>query len=584
MRACQCWLLVLLVIPLVARCSAAQSEFTIVVLPDTQLYAANYPEIFRAQTQWIADNHTEQNIQFVINEGDIVDHAEDPAQWAVAESAANILDAAGVPYAWAIGNHDYDNEKPSARSAIAYNSHFGVARYSRFSWYKESFPAGSNENFYAVFSASAQKYLVMALEMHPRDSVVAWATSVVDTHADHKVIIVTHSYMFADDSRVDLCDTNDLPPDSGSYGEPLWEKFISQHANIMMVVSGHIPGVGHRADLGANGNVVNQMLADYQGNPSGGNGYMRLLKFRPALNQVEVTTYSPWLKSFLVDAKNQFVLSLAGANPLSTGSGLLTGRVRASRPTCAAVAGATVSAGGKSVQTDATGFFSMTLAAPSLYDVIATAPGWTSTFLKRMTASGYATETDFYPTCVIKQIDPSVTLCSPASNVPLPSPVRVVAIATSTSPVKLMEVWVDGIKAYSTLASQIDTKLVMAAGAHRLTALGKNSLGAVFKTTITINVVGSPTTCSLPPGVLAVNICAPTNGATVASPVNVIAATSSTLPATTLEVWVDGVKRFQTNGITLNTVLVMSPGLHRLVVLANAGGAIVKQVESITVK
>ena len=35
---------------------ASSSTFKIAVIPDTQIYSMRHPEIFKAQTQWIADN------------------------------------------------------------------------------------------------------------------------------------------------------------------------------------------------------------------------------------------------------------------------------------------------------------------------------------------------------------------------------------------------------------------------------------------------------------------------------------------------------------------------------------------------
>jgi hypothetical protein len=55
-------------------------EFTIVALPDTQFYSSLNPQIFAAQTQWIADHVVDQNIQLVVGLGDIVDCGA-PAQW-----------------------------------------------------------------------------------------------------------------------------------------------------------------------------------------------------------------------------------------------------------------------------------------------------------------------------------------------------------------------------------------------------------------------------------------------------------------------------------------------------------------------
>ena len=46
-------------------------EFTLAVLPDTQFYAKDHPEIFDAQTAWLARNAAERRIVFVLHEGDI---------------------------------------------------------------------------------------------------------------------------------------------------------------------------------------------------------------------------------------------------------------------------------------------------------------------------------------------------------------------------------------------------------------------------------------------------------------------------------------------------------------------------------
>lgn len=51
-------------------------DFTIIVLPDTQLYAQNYPDIFTAQIKWIIDNEAEENTVFVTHLGDIVNTAD----------------------------------------------------------------------------------------------------------------------------------------------------------------------------------------------------------------------------------------------------------------------------------------------------------------------------------------------------------------------------------------------------------------------------------------------------------------------------------------------------------------------------
>src|SRR5262245_31481720 len=70
----------------------APDEFTIVALPDTQFYSSIYPQIFAAQTQWIANHVQNQNIQLVVGLGDIVDGGGDLTQWQNADAAVRLLD------------------------------------------------------------------------------------------------------------------------------------------------------------------------------------------------------------------------------------------------------------------------------------------------------------------------------------------------------------------------------------------------------------------------------------------------------------------------------------------------------------
>jgi hypothetical protein len=80
--------------------------------------------------------------------------------------------------------------------------------------------------------------------------------------------------------------------------------------------------------------------------------------------------------------------------------------------------------------------------------------------------------------------------------------------------------------------------------------------------------IGGGSGCSKPasPGV---NICSPTNGSTVNSPVTVQASATVTGTISHMELWVDGVKKFATTGgSTLSTSLTLAAGSHRFAVLA----------------
>lgn len=379
---------------------AQTDEFTVIVLPDTQIYSAAYPHIFKAQTEWIARNRTAMNIHFVVGLGDVVDHGSTLSQFQNADAAVRVLDQAGVPYVLPPGNHDYTDNRPSSRTATLFNQFFGPARYAGKPHYKGSFPTGSNENFYAIFNVNGRQLLVLALEFTPRSSALQWASNVLAANRDKDAIITTHSYLFSDDSRVAKCD----PDSSATYGltadndgEEMWHNFVKQHSNVVMVLSGHIKvgdGTGRLSEIGLNGNLVNQVLADYQAYPQGGGGYLRIMRFTPSLNRVEVSTYSPYLNSYLTDPENQFTLRYKNDLLGATGTGYAVGRVRAND--CTKLAGATITSAGTSVQSNAEGLYRLGVTGPYTGTVRASRSGYSDSAEVLTLHSGYDTAHDFW--------------------------------------------------------------------------------------------------------------------------------------------------------------------------------------------
>lgn len=358
-------------------------EFTIVALPDTQFYSSLNPQIFAAQTKWIADHVQDQNIQLVVGLGDIVDGGGVQAQWQNADAAVRLL-SGKVPYMMAIGNHDYDQNNPAGRTASTknFNSFFGPARYAGAAWYKGSFPAGSNENFYGVVTVNGRNYLIVVLEFAARDSALAWADGILKANQDKDAIIVTHMFTYMDNTRISGCDLNSAASfgvGQDNNGEDMWWKLVRKYPNIHMVLSGHVvqgDGTGRRMDLGLNGNLVNQFLSDYQSGPLGGGGYLRIIRISPSLNRVSVTSYSPYLDKFLTDDHNQFTVPYH--NPgVSTAPGTLSGKAK-SAIDCSAAAGVTVAYSGGSAVTDANGNFTIPATARKSLTFVAGKSGWLS--------------------------------------------------------------------------------------------------------------------------------------------------------------------------------------------------------------
>jgi hypothetical protein len=95
-------------------------------------------------------------------------------------------------------------------------------------------------------------------------------------------------------------------------GQDIWEKLVRKQANIFMVISGHVLGVGTQTSTNDAGMPVHEMLVDYQGLPHGGDGWLRTLRFAPAESKIYVTAYSPVLGQTNTDPKHTFTLDFRG--------------------------------------------------------------------------------------------------------------------------------------------------------------------------------------------------------------------------------------------------------------------------------
>src|SRR6185369_11256558 len=74
-----------------------------------------------------------------------------------------------------------------------------------------------------------------------------------------------------------------------------------------------------------------------------------------------------------------------------------------------------------------------------------------------------------------------------------------------------------------------------------------------------------------------VNVCSPTSGSTVSSPVRFTAAAKSTLPITAMRIYIDNVSVYLTSAASLDVSIAVSPGTHNVVVQAwNSSGAVLK--------
>jgi uncharacterized repeat protein (TIGR02543 family) len=272
---------------------ASGEDFTIVVLPDTQNYSASYPDIFNSQTQWIVNNHSSSNIVYVAHEGDIVNTATNAAEWNNAINAMSKLEdpvttglANGIPYGVLPGNHD---------TSSYFNTYFGVSRFSGNGYYGGHYSI-TNDNNFGLFSAAGMDFIVINLQYSPTTAILDWADSLLKTYKERRGIVVTHYILNVDNS----------------WGLQNVFTSLKDNSNLFLMLCGHMhsssDGEAQRIEIGDNGNKIYILLADYQDRTKGGNGWLRILQFSPANDQISVKTYSPYLNSYETDSDSQFVL------------------------------------------------------------------------------------------------------------------------------------------------------------------------------------------------------------------------------------------------------------------------------------
>lgn len=258
--------------------SAPGDPFSIVILPDTQFLALSWPSIFNAQTQWVANNTTD-NIVFVGNLGDIVNEEYIPQEWVNATEAYDILSSNGVPYGLAPGNHD-----GAPLNTGNFNTNFG-ARLAGQATYGGRYGTTDYDNTYSLFTASGMKFMVIFIEYdttmtttdHP---VLQWAKALLHDNPDRKGIVISHNMLQGETSNA-----------FSTQGQAIYDA-LKEEANLFLMMGGHNEGASRRSDT-YNGNTVYTLRSDYQAADDQQSGYLRILRFVPAENTIDVSTYSP---------------------------------------------------------------------------------------------------------------------------------------------------------------------------------------------------------------------------------------------------------------------------------------------------
>lgn len=321
--------------PQIPVCPALETEgsFTMIMVPDPQSYtkfAANQP-LFELQTAWIAQNIGRLNIRAALFAGDMVeqnnkliaagipnrDNGDQTSrrQWESVSRSLARLDGR-IPYIVCQGNHDLGY-------IAAEHRYSDMPQYiypERNTAFDGTLVAtGANHLGLHTLENAAYEFhdeawgdlLVIAFEFAPRDEAIEWAKGLIESErfANHRVIILTHSFLATDGRRIEN-EGYKLTP--RNWAQALWDKLIYPSKNICLVLCGHTgtpPRIGadaadyrtnsaFRVDKAADGRNIPQMMfnsqnGDGEWNGNGGDCWIRILEFKPDGKTIGVRTFSP---------------------------------------------------------------------------------------------------------------------------------------------------------------------------------------------------------------------------------------------------------------------------------------------------
>ena len=322
---------------------AAEGEYSMVFIPDTQIVNKHYNSQLAETYDWILANKEKYNIQAVMGLGDITDKNDDAldangdgvvtreeapnGEWASARAQFDRLTAAGIPWTVVPGNHDCKGASVGPRNYANLNQFFPLSEISQFAYFGGSYTDTSVVNSYYYLTVGNVKYLLLCLDQEPKPEAIDWANQVVAAHPDYRVIVTTHIYMTSQGVYYVPKVSDETPHEPHSYTgfdtyESLWNGFLAKHANIDMVLCGHssTPNIVARTDKGMNGNDVLQICVDTQAidYTYKSASCVAVATFSADGNNVRWRLYSTAQEMFL-DEDSQFTTSLEATTSAAPG-------------------------------------------------------------------------------------------------------------------------------------------------------------------------------------------------------------------------------------------------------------------------
>lgn len=290
--------------------------YSIAVIGDQQTQLYRFSDTLHFTYDWLLANKDTKKIAYVVNVGDYTQTVTGKkSEFELAINQFKRL-SGNIPLIVARGNHDLP----------AYHN-----QYLNYTGYTSDIVGKYNDELVDIYKTARigdTDYLFISLDYGPTDEVIEWANKVTEEHPNHKVIVATHSYMSNDGTTTD--ENDGASPSLHGYpnnGKTLWEKYVSKHENILLVLSGHVDSDFIRATkaVGENGNVVTQMLIDQQGvDLDVPTGLVCMLYFSEDGNIVNTQYYSTVRRQYFRIEDNNYTMYLGERSGDCNGDGTIT--------------------------------------------------------------------------------------------------------------------------------------------------------------------------------------------------------------------------------------------------------------------
>lgn len=268
---------------------AGEDSFSIIWFSDTQSVAekpnsaAYIPDWFR----WIGDSRGMMNTVAVVHTGDLVENGWNPVYWERMNKGIDLIPD-DIPFIASAGNHDVAKRDYDYTPWLAQPF---VKRYLP----QHTFNGG--EGYYALPESNGTKLVIVAIGYNSiTDEGLKWMRSVFDKYPDHFGIIVAHSVL----------SYNKSDRSSSIYtasGKRIMDEVTALCPNVRIVLCGHVAGMSMKSekyeDTDGNERNVYVLRYNYQDcSQLNRIGFLRVLKFTPMDDKVEIITYSPILDRY----------------------------------------------------------------------------------------------------------------------------------------------------------------------------------------------------------------------------------------------------------------------------------------------